>query len=301
MAARSIYPGELHLTGINGSESYSVNGTEMQEDEEDYDEQFSDSAQEYYKISEIVNGHEAGQAQSIQRRNRDYSLQAFLNDISIIAANLRQAGGISTSTGRPLSRSSEGFEQQENPAGVAIAGGALAFDILRAGISTLKQGDLTVTMPTGEIGVIPSNVPPGVRLNTRTILNKVIFSYRDTNPISGIEQVNIQLTCTVQYNGPQVTASFGFTPDGTRSRLMRDTTINIRNPLSLQTMRAPENWVRAGITEYPVVLVPIEVRVNRPWPLSNANFSFNLVLSGMYGLGRTANGRYKENEIRRDN
>ena len=89
----------------------------------------------------------------------------------------------------------------------------------------------------------------------------------------------------MQYNGAEVQATFGFTAGGTRSRLMRDSQVNIRNPVSLQTVVASPRWQRAGISAYPVVRIPIEIRVDHPWPQSNDNWTFTLVLSGMYGFG----------------
>jgi hypothetical protein len=172
-------------------------------------------------------------------------------------------------------------------AGTAVA--TLGYTILTGAISTMQQGDLDVTWPTTEVGVVSENIPRGIR--QRTINSRrVIFRYRKTNPISGIEQVNIGLRCTVQYNGAEVQATFGFTAGGTRSRLMRDSQVNIRNPVSLQTVVASPRWQRAGIPEYPVVHVPIEIRVDHPWPQSNDNWTFTLVLSGMYGFG--IEGRY---------
>lgn len=288
MAVQSVYPGEVYLREGLEDEAISVNGDQ------------GDALHQYTAEDDQHTGAENRQGiRSVQIRASqasDYPVSAFLNDLRTVAQNLRisQHG---------MSARSELHAHQESPAaaGAVIAGASLAFNVLSSAVATLQQGDLQVTMPTSEIGVTASNLPPSVRLNTRTINNRVVFSYREANPISGIEQVNIKLTCTVQYNGPEVKATFGFTPDGARSRLMRDSTINIRNPLNLQTMPAPAAWVSAGVREYPVVIVPIEIRVDRPWPQANANFSFNLVLSGMYGLGRSAGSSYRENFVRRDN
>ena len=165
-----------------------------------------------------------------------------------------------------------------------VAAAALAYTILSGAIATVQQGDIHVTWPTTEVGVIAREPRPGVRQGTRT-LRPIIFSYRKTNPISGIEQVNIQLRSVVQYNGQEVQASFGFTAGGRRSRLMRDSYVDIRNPVSLRTVAASAEWQRVGVSEFPVVRVPIEVRVDHPWPQSNDEWTFDLVLSGMYGLG----------------
>ncbi len=293
MAAPSVYPGEIFLQeGFNADAP--LNGYHEQSSGEVLDEMFSPeddgdspgvaSRQRISRVHDLPQGS-------------DYPATALLNDLRTIARNLRMAnrqGGASEA---------EFYNQQENPAiaGPIIAGLSLGFTVLSSAVATLRHGDLQVTMPTSEVGVTATNLPAGVRLNTKTINNRVVFYYRKANPTTDLEQVNIQLTCTVQYNGPEVKATFGFAPDGARARLLRDATVNIRNPLNLQTMRTSADWVRAGIPEYPVVIVPVEVRVDHPWPQSNANFSFNLVLSGMYGLGRTATSGYRENYIRRDN
>ncbi len=175
---------------------------------------------------------------------------------------------------------------QRDPAsiGVGLAAAALGLEIIKSTIATVQQGDLQVTWPTTEVGVLAKTPPPGIRANTVT-KSHVIFKYRKTNPISGIEQVNIGLRCTVQYNGPEVMATFGFTAGGARSRLMRDSQINIRNPVSLQTVKAPMAWKKGGVPEIPLIRVPIEVRVNHPWPQSNDNWTFTLLLGGLYGIG----------------
>jgi hypothetical protein len=71
---------------------------------------------------------------------------------------------------------------------------------------------------------------------------------------------------------------------------MRDTYIEIGNPLSLETRVTSADWQRAGVYEYPVVYVPISVFVDQPWPIDNLNVTFNLILSGMYGFGATLGG-----------
>lgn len=216
-----------------------------------------------------------------------YNLESFISDINLIAEKLR-----STGTYQEKFRESQVFA--ENP-GAVIAGAGLAYNILTGAISTLMQGDVEITMPTTPIGVISTNPLPGIRSRTYTARH-TIFSYRESNPITGIEQVNIQLECVIQYNGAEVQATFGFAPGGARSRLMRDTKISIRNPLSLRTMPAPDDWKRAGLQEYPVVTVPVEIRIDRPWPHSNYNKTFDLILSGMYGFGRDSRRIFKENE-----
>jgi Domain of unknown function (DUF4157) len=158
------------------------------------------------------------------------------------------------------------IQRQLTEAGVAAA--ALGYEILTGAIATMNQGDLQVTWPTSDVGVIAQNPPPGVRQRTLR-RDEVIFRYRSANPISGIEQVNIGLRCIVEYNGPEVKATFGFTANGTRSRIMRDSQVNIRNPVNLRTFAASPEWQRAGVPEHPVVRVPIEIHVDHPWPQSN--------------------------------
>jgi len=163
-----------------------------------------------------------------------------------------------------------------------IAGAALAFSVLSAGISEMRSGDVHFTGPSSPIGVTATNIPTNVRLKQKTLRGSV-FSYTKSNPISGIEQVNVQLDCILQYDGPQVQATFQM--PHSRSRLTYDTYIRIENPLSLERLPMPDDWVRIGITEYPVVRIPITIFVDHPWPRSNLNDSFMLVISGFKGMG----------------
>ncbi len=181
-------------------------------------------------------------------------------------------------------------------AGAAV--GNLTFNILSSAMTNFTKGDLKVVMPNGPVGVTASGIPRNIRkrLKTKRPRAKTIFRYRKTNPISGIEQVNIKLTCRVQYNGPSVQATFGFAAGGTRSRLMRDSKVTIRNPLSLERQPASAAWRRVGIDVYPVVTIPIEVSVDHPWPQSNDHWTFDLVLSGMYGFGRKVGQRWIQNK-----
>ncbi len=180
-------------------------------------------------------------------------------------------------------------------AGAAVAG--LTFNILSSAMTTFTKGDLKVVMPNGPIGVTASGIPRKIRSQLKTVRPRArtIFKYRKTNPISGIEQVNIQLTCRVQYNGPSVQATFGFAAGGTRSRLMRDSKVTIRNPLSLERQPTSSAWRKVGINVYPVVTIPIEVSVDHPWPQSNDHWTFDLVISGMYGFGRKKGHRAVRN------
>lgn len=183
---------------------------------------------------------------------------------------------------------------QENPA--AISAGAAVFNILTSTITNTTKGDLVVSWPSSSVGVTATGLPSSLTRRLRSNNTKrTIFRYRKTNPISGIEQVNIKLTCEVQYNGPSVQATFGFAAGGTRSRLMRDTKISIRNPLSLERLPTSSSWKNSGLHVYPVVKIPIEVTVDHPWPQSNDHWTFDLIISGMYGFGRRRGGSYIRN------
>lgn len=168
----------------------------------------------------------------------------------------------------------------------------VGFEILRSAIQTVQQGDVQVTWPSSQIGIVATNKPKNIKAYESS---RIIASWREISPV-GIEQVNIRLRCHVQFNGLEVQATFSFDAEGRRSRLMRDTTIVINNPLSLKTFPVTsEYWIGKGIKEYPVIRIPIEFRVDRPWPLENRNETFTLVLSGMYGFGEDQRGIYIEN------
>jgi len=180
-------------------------------------------------------------------------------------------------------------------AGAAVV--QVSFEILKSIISPFTVGDVSVTGPNTPIGVTLSSKPANLRLHALSS-ERLIINWRESNPISGFEQVNIKMRCFVQYNGPEVTASFGFDADGRRSRTGRDTSIYINNPLSLETRPASDEWKRVGVDEYPVIYIPIEFRVDRPWPMSNYNQTFKLVLCGMVGFGSGVNDRTFKKDVR---
>jgi hypothetical protein len=180
-------------------------------------------------------------------------------------------------------------------AGAAVV--QVSFEILKSVISPFTVGDVSVTGPNTPIGVTLASKPANLRLRALSS-ERLIIDWRESNPITGFEQVNIKMRCFVQYNGPEVTASFGFDADGRRSRTGRDTTIYINNPLSLETRPAPDEWKRVGVDEYPVIYIPIEFRVDRPWPMSNYNQTFKLVLCGMVGFGSGVNDRTFKKDVR---
>lgn len=177
-----------------------------------------------------------------------------------------------------------GAESSLQEAATAAAVVGTGFEILRSALSAMTAGDIGITRPTSEIGVTWPAKPSKLRFNTG-LKNRLIISYRETHPLFGYEFVNVRLRCHVQFNGPEVTATFSFDAEGKRSRLARTTSITINNPLSLETRTTPAEWQRMGVTTYPVVRVPVEFRIDRPWPLSNYNATFDLLLSGMYGFG----------------
>jgi hypothetical protein len=169
---------------------------------------------------------------------------------------------------------------------VTVSMAALGFTIVTAGISTLTSGDLKITRPAGQIGVrMPRK--PNLQWNY-TRRSRLIINHRVTSR-AGVELVNVKMRCNISYSGPEVLASFGFDAGGKRSRLMNDTDIRINNPLPLRATRAPEAWRKIGIRFFPVIEIPIEFRIDHPWPTSNRNETFSLVLSGNKGFG--ADGR----------
>jgi hypothetical protein len=170
-----------------------------------------------------------------------------------------------------------------------VEAAALGFEIIKSVITPMTQGDINVTWPNSPIGVVMSPKPPGLRLNS-LLRNNLIINFRTESPV-GIEGINVRLRCHVQYNGPDVQATFSFDAEGRRSRFGIDTYITVNNPLSLETRPAGADWQRVGVNEYPVVYIPVEFRVDRWWPQSNHNETFMLVISGMYGFGPSADDR----------
>lgn len=156
-------------------------------------------------------------------------------------------------------------------------------------IGKIAAGDVNYQGPQGAIGIKASNVPPHFLLKPRRDSKRIINFTEES--IIGVEQVKVKLRCNLQYDGLRLNASFGFDAGGRRSRLGRDTRIAFRPALGLDMQAAPVAWRRCGVAQYPVLRIPIEFSVNRPWPLSNYHETFQLVLSTMYGFGATAGRR----------
>jgi hypothetical protein len=170
-----------------------------------------------------------------------------------------------------------------NPAAVLIDAG---FKLVEAGIEELKKGDVVVRKPDSPVGVRAENMPEELRAKLTLITQrKVIWTYRATK--AGLQTASIKLVCEVQYNGPEVQAAFDLAPDGMRARLGTDATIEIQNPLLLDRLAAPPGWRAAGFKLLPVAHVRTSIFVDEPWPNSNLKATFDLVLSGLYGFGKS--------------
>ncbi|MAD80376.1 MAG: hypothetical protein CMJ50_05970 [Planctomycetaceae bacterium] len=168
-----------------------------------------------------------------------------------------------------------------------IAAAALAFEVVKSGVSTMSKGDIKYTGPSATIGVRAKNLAPKVRASLPKVppLTKRIFEYQWIGELTRIEKVNVKLDCTVQYNGPEVEAIFQIPADGMRARMNNDVSITVGNPLALATKAMPAGWKKAGFLEYPVVRIPVSAFVDRVWPRDNKKVSFMLVISGLYGFG----------------
>jgi hypothetical protein len=178
---------------------------------------------------------------------------------------------------------------------VGVAAAEMGYDILKSSISALQEGDIHYNGPTSTIGVRATAMSDELRRKMQASNGrKRIFSYRWVGELTQIEKVNVKLDCYVQYNGPEVEATFHIPADGNRSRLDNDVNINIGNPLSLETKDMPDGFKALGIHLYPVVRIPVSVFVDRPWPRSNYKESFMLVVSGLWGFGADGLGTYEE-------
>jgi len=166
----------------------------------------------------------------------------------------------------------------------AAAAVGTAFEILKTTITALQAGDVRFEGPSSTIGVRWPGKPTGLRFNA-TRDSRLIMNYREVHPLFGYEFANIKLRCKIEFNGPEIEVTFAFEPDGKRSRLQTDAVVTIQNPLLLETRPTTAEWQKLGVPEYPVIRIPVELRVDRMWPWSNYNESFELVLSGMYGFG----------------
>jgi hypothetical protein len=185
---------------------------------------------------------------------------------------------ITTEVMRDLSGHQNNWESDEDGAGWA----QLGFEILKTSIGVFWEGDIRYTGPTSQIGVVMPN-KPDLDFNTSNKSRKII-NFR-SEALAGIETVNVKFRCRIQYNGPEVVASFGFDAGGKRARLGRDVEITVRNPLALKTVRTSKAWRDVGIKRYPVIKIPIEFRFDDLWPNPNREETFTLILSGMWGFG----------------
>lgn len=181
------------------------------------------------------------------------------------------------------------------PAQIAAAAGApqVEFTIVEGGMTRLRKGDISVTRPDGPVGVVAENMPPGFREKLSAApkaTRMLIFDYRSENADSGLVHADVKLICEIQYNGPEVRAIFDLPADGMRSQLGTRTTIEIQNPLWLERIPAPDTWRTVGFRVLPVVYIPVSIRVDEPWPSDTYRASFNLVLSGLYGFGKSLDG-----------
>lgn len=158
----------------------------------------------------------------------------------------------------------------------------LGFDILKTSLGVWWTDDIKVRGPSSQIGV---RMPGKRNLAWNwTPASRLVINHRSKTNI-GIESVNVKMRCRIRYNGPEVLASFGFDAGGKRSRLARDTEIVINNPLPRKTVAASAAWRKIGVERFPVIEIPIEFRIDHPWPTSNREETFSLILSGYWGFG----------------
>jgi len=206
--------------------------------------------------------------------------------------------------------------------------GAVVFEGLKFGVTELQKGGVTLKAPE-KAGVKAEGVPKELRSRLKSTgpITKTIFTYRSwaawwdhyssvdqdgqgpareraDQPPTGfgyeldqevVETANIKLRCMLQYNGPEVWATFDTAIDGTRSRLGTETTIEIKSQLDLDYREAPGDWPRIGLDRFPVIYLPVSIFVDEPWPSDNFKASFMLVLSGMWGFGDSGSGAFQIN------
>ena len=181
------------------------------------------------------------------------------------------------------------------PAAAAAAGASalgvakFALDFVKFGVDIIQKivaGGIKLIAPRDEIGIRVTNKPSEFLLQPirKSLL---IFNYQAT--IGGVEAVRVKLECTVVYDGLNLQARFAFQEGGDRSRLGANTVVKIDKPFDLENARAPQDWQRCGVADYRILRIPITIRIDRPWPLSNYNENFELLLSNMYGFGASGN------------
>lgn len=207
--------------------------------------------------------------------------------------------------------------------------GELTMQALSFGFAEYQKNGITYRWPDGPVGVssalesLPENVRLGLKWKEAT---KTIFSYRsiadattfgiyhkpvtgsdptrilDPNSVEardkplepvGGEAVNIKIDVTVKWNGPLVQAIFHTPADGQRARLGAEASVEVRKPTSeVEAVEATPEFAAIGLLSFPVIEIPISVAIDEPFPNDNLKCTFDLVLSGMYGFGRSASGHY---------
>jgi len=178
--------------------------------------------------------------------------------------------------------------QREGAAGTAAAVTAVAQATVGA-VRTLTYGNYKLTRPDRlDATVTPQKT--GCRLATLPVRSWRwrFYTFREIHPVFRYEFVNVHLVATWQTNGCDVRAFHVVSPAGhRRSRLSTDTKADIFTRVSARLVRAAAG-AGSCCDHAAELLVPYEVTVDRPWPLSNRETDGRLYINGAGGSRRVS-------------
>jgi hypothetical protein len=188
-------------------------------------------------------------------------------------------------------------EQNAQRQGGPVETAAAAVAIAQAGagvVRTIPYGDYQLTRPEFIEAVAPRNPECDPSFMPVHNYRWRFFEARESHLIFGYDFVNVHLVATWQTNGCDVKAFHVESPAGhRRSRLQRDTKAEIFARVSARlvpsTVVAPNPRTGAFETrttgrpccDYAAeLMIPYEVTVDRPWPLSNYEVDGRLYIDG---------------------
>ncbi len=148
-------------------------------------------------------------------------------------------------------------------------------------VRTLAYGDYKLTRPNSlDATITPKKT--GCVLATLPVTNWrwTFYAFRDSHAFLGFDFVNVHLVATWQTNGIDVRAFHVVSPAGhRRSRGQTDTKADIFSRVSARLV--PVAAGARSCSDYAAeLLVPYEVTVDRPWPLSNRETDGTLYING---------------------
>lgn len=236
-----------------------------------YEQEASRVAQEFVR----TRNQEAGAGPKIGERRPPVVQSEQILPTAGAHLNIQRQDGNAQCQGGPL-----------EAAGTAVGIAETAVGAVR----TVSHGNYDLTRPDRIDAIAPKLPGCDPALLRVPDWRWTFFKFREANPITDFEQVNIHLMATWQTNGCDVRAFHVVSPAGhRRSRWMRDTKAEIFARVSA---RLVPSTVVSGTTGRTIttgrpccdyaaeLMIPYEVTVDRPWPHSNKEVDGRLYIDG---------------------